>query len=69
VVTPTVEVVPGDLMELKAGDTIPADIRWVYLVAFAPFNLITAHHIISLSPFCFLCPITFRHYCLYDCSC
>lgn len=24
---PTVEVVPGDLIELKTGDTVPADIR------------------------------------------
>lgn len=24
---PTVEVVPGDMVELKTGDTVPADIR------------------------------------------
>jgi len=27
VVVPTVEVVPGDLIELKTGDTVPADLR------------------------------------------
>lgn len=27
VVIPTVEVIPGDLIELKTGDTVPADIR------------------------------------------
>ena len=26
-VIPTVEVVPGDLIELKMGDSVPADIR------------------------------------------
>ncbi len=26
-VVPTIEVVPGDLIELKTGDTVPADIR------------------------------------------
>jgi P-type Na+/K+ transporter len=26
-VVPSVEVVPGDLVEIKTGDTIPADIR------------------------------------------
>jgi len=26
---PTVEVVPGDMVELKTGDTIPADVRLV----------------------------------------
>lgn len=24
---PTVEIVPGDMVELKTGDTIPADVR------------------------------------------
>jgi Na+-exporting ATPase len=24
---PTIEVVPGDLVELKTGDTVPADLR------------------------------------------
>lgn len=28
-VVPTVEVVPGDIVELKMGDTIPADLRYV----------------------------------------
>jgi potassium/sodium efflux P-type ATPase len=31
---PTVEIVPGDLVELKTGDTIPADIRLVDAVNF-----------------------------------
>lgn len=26
-VVPSVEVVPGDLVEIKTGDTIPADVR------------------------------------------
>jgi Na+-exporting ATPase len=31
---PTVEIVPGDLVELKTGDTIPADIRLIEAVNF-----------------------------------
>lgn len=30
-VVPTAEVVMGDLVELKIGDTVPADVRYVYL--------------------------------------
>jgi P-type E1-E2 ATPase len=26
---PTIEVVPGDLVEMKTGDTVPADVRLV----------------------------------------
>lgn len=29
VTIPTVEVVPGDLVEMKTGDTVPADVRLV----------------------------------------
>jgi len=29
VTVPTIEVVPGDMIELKTGDTIPADVRLV----------------------------------------
>jgi P-type E1-E2 ATPase len=28
-VVPTAEIVPGDMIELKTGDTVPADIRYV----------------------------------------
>ena len=31
---PTIEIVPGDLVELKVGDTIPADVRLVEAVNF-----------------------------------
>lgn len=31
---PTIEIVPGDLVELKTGDTIPADIRLIEAVNF-----------------------------------
>jgi P-type Na+/K+ transporter len=31
---PTVEIVPGDLVELKTGDTIPADVRLIEAVNF-----------------------------------
>jgi P-type E1-E2 ATPase len=31
ITVPTVEIVPGDMVELKTGDTIPADIRFVIL--------------------------------------
>ncbi|KAF1981081.1 cation transporting ATPase [Aulographum hederae CBS 113979] len=34
VVVPTAEVVPGDMIELKTGDTIPADIRLIEAVNF-----------------------------------
>lgn len=27
VTVPTVEVVPGDMVEMKTGDTVPADVR------------------------------------------
>lgn len=33
-VIPTVEIVPGDMVELKTGDTIPADLRLVEAVNF-----------------------------------
>ncbi|KAF1919362.1 hypothetical protein BDU57DRAFT_491645 [Ampelomyces quisqualis] len=34
VTVPTVEVVPGDLVEMKTGDTVPADIRIIEAVNF-----------------------------------
>lgn len=34
VVVPTAEIVPGDMIELKTGDTVPADIRLVEAVNF-----------------------------------
>ncbi|KAI8264677.1 Sodium transport ATPase 2 [Colletotrichum sp. SAR11_239] len=34
VTVPTVEIVPGDMVELKTGDTIPADVRIVEAVNF-----------------------------------
>jgi len=34
VTVPTIEVVPGDLVELKTGDTVPADIRIIEAVNF-----------------------------------
>jgi P-type Na+/K+ transporter len=27
ITVPTVEIVPGDLVEMKTGDTVPADVR------------------------------------------
>ena len=39
VTIPTIEVVPGDLIELKTGDTVPADIRYVI----ATLNSILGH--------------------------
>lgn len=29
VTVPTAEIVPGDMVEMKTGDTIPADVRFV----------------------------------------
>jgi len=29
VTVPTAEIVPGDMVEMKVGDTIPADVRYV----------------------------------------
>lgn len=29
ITVPTVEIVPGDMVELKTGDTVPADTRFV----------------------------------------
>lgn len=29
VTVPTAEIVPGDMVEMKTGDTIPADVRYV----------------------------------------
>jgi P-type Na+/K+ transporter len=34
VTVPTMEIVPGDMVEMKAGDTIPADVRLVEAVNF-----------------------------------
>jgi len=31
ITVPTVEIVPGDMVELKTGDTVPADLRFVAL--------------------------------------
>lgn len=31
-VVPTAEIVPGDMVELKTGDTVPADIRWASIL-------------------------------------
>ena len=28
---PTVEIVPGDMVELKTGDTVPADLRFEFI--------------------------------------
>lgn len=28
ITVPTIEIVPGDMVELKTGDTVPADIRF-----------------------------------------
>ena len=33
IVVPTAEIVPGDLVEIKMGDTVPADIRYVLCCA------------------------------------
>jgi P-type Na+/K+ transporter len=30
VVVPTAEIVPGDMVEMKTGDTVPADVRYVF---------------------------------------
>jgi P-type E1-E2 ATPase len=32
VVVPTAEIVPGDMIELKTGDTVPADLRYFAMV-------------------------------------
>jgi Na+-exporting ATPase len=37
---PSIEIVPGDVIEIKTGDTLPADIR---LVATEHFEAIQAH--------------------------
>ena len=34
-VVPTAELVPGDVTELKTGDTVPADVRYVSVAAVA----------------------------------
>ena len=31
-VVPTGEIVPGDMVEMKTGDTIPADVRYVVII-------------------------------------
>ena len=30
---PSVEIVPGDMVELRTGDTVPADIRYIFQVS------------------------------------
>lgn len=40
VTIPTVEVVPGDMVEMKTGDTVPADIRLVVITCF-PYPIFT----------------------------
>ena len=32
-IVPSGEIVPGDLVEMKTGDTIPADVRYVLAVS------------------------------------
>jgi P-type E1-E2 ATPase len=32
ITVPTAEIVPGDMVEMKTGDTIPADVRFVSLI-------------------------------------
>lgn len=31
-VVPTAEIVPGDMVELKTGDTVPADLRYAQTI-------------------------------------
>lgn len=37
ITVPTAEIVPGDMVEMKTGDTIPADVRWVPCIASSYF--------------------------------
>jgi Na+-exporting ATPase len=46
IVVPSAEIVPGDLVEIKTGDTVPADVRYV---AFSSLSTYTASGILSLS--------------------
>lgn len=40
---PTVEIVPGDMVELKTGDTVPADLRYVFNSFAGPHPAILHH--------------------------
>jgi Na+-exporting ATPase len=48
VTVPTIEIVPGDLVELKTGDTVPADIRYVHRIRLGSIPLIP--DAVSLKP-------------------
>lgn len=34
ITVPTIEIVPGDMVEMKTGDTVPADVRYVISTGF-----------------------------------
>ena len=50
-VIPSGEVVPGDLVELKMGDTIPADIRYAFDISCLLSSLTDRHRLIEAKNF------------------
>jgi Na+-exporting ATPase len=56
VTVPSAEVVPGDVIEVKVGDTLPADIRSVRSLGFPTSTFRVHHELADRAPICLTNP-------------